>query len=51
MVAPTAEVPGPKVGTFNEPPCPLPPDLTAALASCRAAYPQRDLTTAPCDTA
>jgi hypothetical protein len=36
MVAPTVEVPGPKVGTFSEPPCPLPPDLRSDIAYRRA---------------
>ena len=38
MVAPaSAEVPaGPKVGTFSEPPCPLPPELRSDIAYRRA---------------
>ena len=39
MVAPlSAEVPaaGPKVGTFHEPPCPLPPELRSDIAYRRA---------------
>ena len=36
MVAPTAEVPGPKVGTYSEPPCPLPPELRSDIAYRRA---------------
>jgi hypothetical protein len=36
MVAPTVEVSGPKVGTFSEPPCPLPPDLRSDIAYRRA---------------
>jgi hypothetical protein len=36
MVAPTVEVPGPKVGTFSEPPCPLTPELRSDIAYRRA---------------
>jgi len=37
MVAPvSAEVPGPKVGTYSEPPCPLTPELRSDIAYRRA---------------
>ena len=37
MVAPTsAEGASPRVGTLNEPPCPLPPDLRSDIAYRRA---------------
>ena len=37
MVAPaSADVPGPKVGTYSEPPCPLTPELRSDIAYRRA---------------
>ena len=38
MVAPTSaeSVPGPRIGTFAEPPCPLPPELRSDIAYRRA---------------
>jgi len=36
MVAPAADVPGPKVGTYAEPPCPLTPELRSDIAYRRA---------------